>query len=177
MQKTKNISDEDIVAGLSGFSGVGRRFEMTTDVAIGDKSIMFVDDYGHHPQEVKATLLALKEGWPGKRVVMLFQPHRYTRTQDLYDDFVSVLSQVDCLIMLEVYAAGEEKIPGADAKSLCSSIRKRGKVDPVLVTDNDSIPELLKTLVQDGDVLLIQGAGNIGKISGHLLESNFQSVD
>lgn len=173
----EHISDEDIVEGLSGFSGVGRRFEIFEDLKVDDKKIMLVDDYGHHPQEVKATLLALREGWPEKRVVMLFQPHRYTRTQDLYDDFVSVLGQVDCLLMLDVYAAGEDIIPGADSKSLCGSIRKRGKVDPVLVGSNEEIPEFLKTMLKDGDVLLTQGAGNIGKISSCLLESNFQSVE
>src|SRR5690606_37149096 len=129
------------------------------------------------PAEVKATLDALRAGWPKKRVVMLFQPHRYTRTEDLYDDFVSVLSQVDCLLMLDVYSAGEDAIPGADSRSLCSSIRKRGKVDPVYVANISEIPELLAEIICDGDVLITQGAGNIGRISHALLESIFSSVE
>jgi len=173
----ENISDADIVQGLANFEGVGRRFDIYNNQSVDDKEFMFVDDYGHHPVEVKATLEALREGWPEKRVVMIFQPHRYTRTQDLYDDFVATLSQVDCLIMLDVYSAGETLIPGADSRSLCSSIRKRGKVDPLYVSDISEIPEVLKSILQDGDVLITQGAGNIGRISTSLLESKFLKVD
>jgi len=172
----ENISDQDIVNGLADFSGVGRRFEVYLDQKINDTNFMLIDDYGHHPREVKATLTALWEGWPKKRVVMLFQPHRYTRTEDLYDDFVSVLSQVDCLLILDVYSAGEEPIPGADSRSLCISIRKRGKVDPVYVADISELPDLLAATLQEGDALIMQGAGNIGKICSQLIESKYKSA-
>lgn len=173
----EEIKDDMIVKGLAEFEGVGRRFEIYEQQKINNKNFMVVDDYGHHPTEVKATLDALRAGWPKKRVVMLFQPHRYTRTEDLYDDFVSVLSQVDCLLMLEVYSAGEDVIPGADSRSLCSSIRKRGKVDPVYIADISEIPELLKEIIVEGDVLITQGAGNIGRISNRLIESEFTCVE
>ena len=177
VSEDENISDQNIVNGLADFSGVGRRFEVYLDQKINDTRFMLIDDYGHHPKEVKATLLALRDGWPKKRVVMLFQPHRYTRTEDLYDDFVSVLSQVDYLIMLDVYSAGEEAIPGADSRSLCSSIRKRGKVDPVYVSDISELPELLAATLKEGDALITQGAGNIGRICSRLIESQFKAVN
>lgn len=173
----EQIDDKAIVKGLAEFEGVGRRFEIYDKQIIDNKNFMVVDDYGHHPAEVKATLDALRAGWPQKRVVMLFQPHRYTRTEDLYDDFVSVLSQVDCLLMLDVYSAGEDAIPGADSRNLCSSIRKRGKVDPVHVANISEIPELLKEIICDGDVLITQGAGNIGRISHALIDSGFSSAE
>ena len=112
---------------------------------------MLVDDYGHHPTEVDATLKAARAGWPDKRLVMIFQPHRYTRTRDLYDDFANVLSQVDVLLMLDVYAAGEAPIPGADSRSLCRTIRSRGKLDPITVSDADTVPETPAQLLQDED--------------------------
>lgn len=177
VSEDENIKDKDIIKGLKNFSGVGRRFEIYENIQIDGKEIMLVDDYGHHPGEVKATLDALRSGWPDKRVIMLFQPHRYTRTEDLYDDFVSVLHQVDILLMLDVYSAGEEVIPGADSRSLCSSIRKRGKVDPVYISKLEDIPQILKEQVKEGDVLITQGAGNIGKISTTLLNSNFSKVE
>ncbi len=173
----EDISDGAIVAGLADFQGVGRRFEIYQESKIDGKEFMLIDDYGHHPAEVAATLKALRAGWPDKKVVMLFQPHRYTRTEDLYDDFVSVLSQVDCLLMLDVYSAGEELIPGADTRSLCSSIRKRGKVDPVYVPKVEDIPEILREVINEGDVLITQGAGNIGRISSRLVNSNFSEAE
>ncbi len=173
----EDISDEAIIEGLASFSGVGRRFEIYDKQNIEGKSFMLVDDYGHHPAEIKATLDALRSGWPDKRVVMLFQPHRYTRTEDLYDDFVAVLHQVDCLLILDVYAAGEEVIPGADSRSLCRSIRMRGKVEPIYVKHIQEIPDILKSVIQEGDALLTQGAGNIGKICHALVHSRFQKVE
>jgi len=119
-----------------------------------------VDDYGHHPSEVKVTINAARAGWPEKRLVMLFQPHRYTRTRDLYEDFADVLSKVDVLVMLEVYAAGEEPIPGADGRALCRSIRSRGMLEPIFVATPDDVPAVLSDLIGEGDLVLTQGAGN-----------------
>jgi len=169
----ESIDDSSILEGLKSFSGVGRRFEIFDNQKVNGSSFMLVDDYGHHPEEVKATLEALRDGWPERRVVMLFQPHRYTRTEELYDDFVSVLSQVDVLLVLDVYSAGEKTIPGADSRSLCSSIRKRGKVDPLYVSSIEEIPEVLAEQIQEGDVLITQGAGNIGKVCASLVSSGF----
>ena len=137
-------------------------------------SAMLVDDYGHHPTEVDATIKAARAGWPDKRIVMVFQPHRYTRTRDLYDDFANVLSQVDVLLMLDVYAAGEPPIPGADSRSLCRTIRNRGKLDPILVSDSETVPEVLAQVLNGDDLILVQGAGNIGKIARKLADIKLQ---
>ena len=129
-----------------------------------------MDDYGHHPTEVDVTIKAAREGWGDKRIVMIFQPHRYSRTRDLFDEFVQVLSQVDALIMLDVYAAGEAPIVGADSKALCRSIRNLGKVDPILVSDTEQLGDVLDQIIQDGDLILAQGAGSVSKISRSLAE-------
>ncbi|MGL4613091.1 MAG: glutamate ligase domain-containing protein, partial [Shewanella sp.] len=130
--------------------------------------VMLVDDYGHHPSEVAATIKAARAGWPEKRLVMAYQPHRYTRTRDLYEDFVDVLSQVDCLLLLDVYSAGEAPITGADGRALCRSIRLRGQIDPIFIASPDQLAELLPDVLQEGDLLLTQGAGNIGALSRQL---------
>ena len=124
-----------------------------------------VDDYGHHPTELKATISAAREAYPHKRLVMVFQPHRYSRTRDCYDDFVEVLSTLDGLVLLEVYSAGEDEIPGADSRSLARSVRQAGWIDPVLLSDNGQLPARLAKFLEDGDVLIMQGAGNIGRLS------------
>jgi UDP-N-acetylmuramate--alanine ligase len=129
---------------------------------------MLVDDYGHHPTEVAATIRAIRSGWPEKRLVMIYQPHRFSRTHDLYDAFVDVLSEVDLLLMLDVYSAGEQPIHGADSRSLCRSIRQRGQLDPVYVKDQGDIRKVLNDLLLDGDILLTQGAGSIGILSREL---------
>ncbi len=129
---------------------------------------MLVDDYGHHPSEVAATIQAAREGWPERRLVMAFQPHRYSRTRDLYEDFVNVLSQVDVLLMLEVYSAGETPVSGADSRSLCRSIRQRGQIDPIYVATVDDMPEVLESVLAAGDLLLTQGAGNIGALAKNI---------
>ncbi|SVK47540.1 murC [Acinetobacter baumannii] len=175
----EGIDDEDILRALAGFQGTGRRFDFLGEFPLEPVngktgSAMLVDDYGHHPTEVDATLKAARAGWPDKRLVMIFQPHRYTRTRDLYDDFANVLSQVDVLLMLDVYAAGEAPIPGADSRSLCRTIRSRGKLDPILVSDADTVPETLAQLLQDEDLVLVQGAGNVGKIARKLAELKLQ---
>lgn len=163
-----------IAKGIEGFDGVGRRFEVQGDFSFGRQDgerrvkATLVDDYGHHPTEVAATVRAVREGWPERRVVMLFQPHRYSRTHDLYDDFVDVLCEVDALLLLEVYAAGEKKIAGADSRSLSRSIRLRGKVDPILVQDEKTILTLLDGLVEEGDIVITQGAGSVGALAKQL---------
>lgn len=138
---------------------------------------MLVDDYGHHPSEVDVTIKAARAGWKERRLVMVFQPHRYTRTRDLYDDFANVLSQVDVLFMLDVYSAGEPPIPGADSRSLCRTIRGRGKLDPILVTNADELPQMLSQVVRGGDLVLMQGAGNIGRVARRLADLKLQSIN
>ncbi|MCH1920666.1 UDP-N-acetylmuramate--L-alanine ligase [Shewanella sp. A3A] len=166
-----DIEDAAILTALAEFQGIGRRFQYLGNYHTPNGDIMLVDDYGHHPSEVAATIKAARAGWPEKRLVMAFQPHRYTRTRDLYEDFVEVLSQVDCLLLLEVYPAGEAPIAGADSRSLCRSIRLRGQVDPVYVAAPEQLAELLPGLLQNGDLMLTQGAGNIGALSKSLVAS------
>jgi UDP-N-acetylmuramate--alanine ligase len=127
-----------------------------------------VDDYGHHPTEVKATLESARQAWPERRVVMVYQPHRYTRTRDLYEDFVAVLSRCDVLVLLEVYSAGEDVIAGADSRSLTRSIRQRGQLEPVFAEHIEEVPELLRDIVLAGDVVITQGAGNVGQLAQEL---------
>ncbi|MFT5319874.1 MAG: UDP-N-acetylmuramate--alanine ligase [Pseudohongiellaceae bacterium] len=164
----EGISDEDIVTGLAGFSGVGRRFDIKEPLIIENGEVMLVDDYGHHPTEVAANIKAIRTGWPEKRLVMIYQPHRYSRTHDLYDAFVDVLSEVDLLLLLDVYSAGEAPIRGADSRSLCRSIRQRGQIDPVFVKDQSEIRSVLKDLLINDDILITQGAGSIGILSKEL---------
>ncbi|MFQ6372784.1 UDP-N-acetylmuramate--L-alanine ligase [Shewanella sp. YIC-542] len=163
-----DIEDEAIIKALAEFQGIGRRFQHLGDYQTPNGTIMLVDDYGHHPSEVAATIRAARAGWPDERLVMIFQPHRYTRTRDLYEDFVDVLSQVDCLLMLEVYSAGESPIAGVDSKALCRSIRLRGQVDPIYVATPEQLSDILPSVLKDGDLLLTQGAGNIGAVSREL---------
>ncbi len=172
----EGLDDAAICAGLGGFQGVGRRFEVYGNypVAGGAGTAMLVDDYGHHPSEVKATVQAVREGWPQRRLVLIFQPHRYTRTRDLYDDFVEVLSEVDVLIMVPVYTAGEEEIPGATSRHLCRAIRQRGKVDPVYAESIEAAPDILKSLVKPGDIVMTQGAGSVSKLVKLLADGGLQ---
>jgi len=172
----EGLDDEAICAGLAGFQGVGRRFEVYGNypVAGGAGTALLVDDYGHHPSEVKATVEAVREGWPQRRLVLIFQPHRYTRTRDLYDDFVEVLSEVDVLIMVPVYTAGEEEIPGATSRHLCRAIRQRGKIDPVYAESIEAVPDILKSLVKPGDIVMTQGAGSVSKLVKLLADGGLQ---
>lgn len=172
----EGLDDKAICAGLAGFQGVGRRFEVYGNypVAGGAGTAMLVDDYGHHPSEVKATVLAVREGWPQRRLVLIFQPHRFTRTRDLYDDFVEVLSEVDVLIMVPVYTAGEDEIPGATSRHLCRAIRQRGKVDPVYAESIEAVPDILKSLVKPGDIVMTQGAGSVSKLVKLLADGGLQ---
>jgi len=172
----EGISDQAICSALTKFEGVGRRFQVLGDVPVDGGSVMLVDDYGHHPREVAAVIKAVREGWPDKRLVMINQPHRYSRTRDLYEDFVEVLSEADVLLLLEVYAAGEEPIAGADSRSLCRSIRQRGRIEPVFVSDKDSIADVLKDILEPGDLLLTQGAGDITALAHQLKQVSLQSA-
>ena len=137
---------------------------------------LLVDDYGHHTTEVRATLESARQAWPERRVVMVYQPHRYSRTRDLYEDFVAVLSRCDALVLLEVYAAGEEPIPGADSRSLTRSIRQRGQVEPIFAEYIEDVPQILCSIVEQGDVIITQGAGDIGGLARELAETDFPQV-
>ncbi|GAB5414754.1 MAG: UDP-N-acetylmuramate--L-alanine ligase [Congregibacter sp.] len=161
----QGIDDAVIQQTLAEFSGVGRRFSVYEEVQIGAAQVTLVDDYGHHPTEVAATFESARQAWPQRRLVMVYQPHRYTRTRDLYDDFVSVLGEVDVLVLLEVYAAGEAVIAGADSRSLARSIRLRGQLDPLYAADAAEATRILESILEPGDVLVTQGAGDIGKLA------------
>jgi UDP-N-acetylmuramate--alanine ligase len=173
----EGISDQAIISGLEKFAGVGRRFEIIGEYLVTSGSAMLVDDYGHHPTEVKATIDAVRDGWPDKRLVMVFQPHRYSRTRDLYEDFVNVLAQVDVLLVLDVYPAGEEPIAGAGSKNLCGSIRQRGGIDPIFVEHIEEVPKLLAELVRGNDLVLTQGAGSVSKLVALLADSKLLPVE
>lgn len=164
----EGIEQHKVVEALASFEGIGRRFESLGQFDTGNGEVILVDDYGHHPTEVEATIATARSNWPDKRLVMAYQPHRYSRTRDLYEDFVRVLSQVDLLLLLEVYSAGEAPIEGADSKALCRSIRQRGQIEPVYVSSPEELPKLLAPLLQDQDLLMTQGAGNIGKLAKDL---------
>ncbi|QBM18018.1 UDP-N-acetylmuramate--L-alanine ligase [Marinobacter sp. JH2] len=164
----EGVDDKAICRGLAGFAGVGRRFQVYGEYKTANAQTTLVDDYGHHPTEVEAVIKAARGAWPDRRIVMLYQPHRFTRTRDLYEDFVRVLSEVDGLLLMDVYSAGEAAIPGADGRSLCRSIRQRGNVEPVFVEDNQEIEALLEKILQDGDLLITQGAGDIGGVAARL---------
>lgn len=163
-----NVTDSAIVKSLAEFKGVGRRFQVNGEITVNQGTLTLVDDYGHHPREVAATLEALQQAWPDKRSVVVFQPHRYSRTRDLFEDFVKVLSTVDVLILLDVYAAGEEPIRGADGRALSSAIRARAQVNPVFVENSEDLAEILVGIIQPDDVLLTMGAGNVGHIATQL---------
>lgn len=171
----EGVDDDAICNGLSGFAGVGRRFQVYGDYRTPKGTVTLIDDYGHHPTEVEAVIRAAHDAWPDRRLVMLYQPHRYTRTRDLYEDFVRVLSEVDALLLMDVYPAGEQAIPGADGRSLCRSIRQRGKVEPVFIEDNREIESLLANVLQDGDLLITQGAGDIGGVAARLAAAGVMS--
>ncbi|EIW88969.1 UDP-N-acetylmuramate--L-alanine ligase [Alishewanella agri BL06] len=164
LAQDEGIAEQAILAALSKFEGIGRRFQQYGEFDTGRGKVLLLDDYGHHPTEVAATVAAVRSAWPERRLVMCYQPHRYTRTRDLYDDFARVLSEVDTLLLLEVYAAGEAPIPGADSRSLARSIRARGQLEPIYVAQPADLAASLAEVLQDGDVVLTQGAGNIGAL-------------
>jgi UDP-N-acetylmuramate--alanine ligase len=162
------IPPEPIARALAGFQGIGRRFQVHQGSSPDGRNLMLVDDYAHHPREIAATLEATRDGWPGRRLVLVFQPHRFSRTKDCFEDFVQVLSQADLLLLAEVYPAGEDPIPGADGRSLSRAIRTRGEVEPVFVDPLQELPEVLDRLLEDGDLVLTLGAGDIGAMAARL---------
>lgn len=163
------IPDQAIQSALEKFAGIGRRFQISNDLPLknGGK-ITLIDDYGHHPREIAVTIDAVRHSWPERRLVTVFQPHRYTRTRDLFTDFCEVLSQPDVLLLLDVYSAGESPIEGADGATLIKKIQERGLVQPIFVEKHDQLADILQETLRDGDVLLMQGAGNIGALASHL---------
>lgn len=173
MASDEGVSDDAIVRAVGKFAGVGRRFEQQAQVALGDGDVLLIDDYGHHPTEVSATIATARQSYPNRRLVMMFQPHRYSRTRDCFNDFVAVLSQVDKLILLDVYGAGEEPIKGATSDDLARSIRERGQVEPIVlnVDDKTQIKQVLQAGLKANDLLITQGAGNVGQLCVELKEN------
>ena len=154
---------------LLSFQGIARRCQIHHDVTIGRHAVTVIDDYGHHPKELEAVLKTIRRSWPRRRLVVVFQPHRYSRTRDLFDDFATVLSRADVLVLLEVYAAGEAPIAGADGRALARAIRTRGHIDPIFVSQLGEVADVLRDIVHDGDVVALLGAGNIGGIAEALV--------
>lgn len=171
------VQDKAIIDALHHFAGIGRRFQIYGDFTLHNGvQVTLVDDYGHHPREIVATLQAAKESWPDRRLVMVYQPHRYTRTRDLFNDFCQVLALPDKLLLLDVYAAGEEYIQGADSMALINGIKKHHPIAPVFVNQHELLPELFERELQDGDVLLMQGAGNIGALAACLAATQLKEA-
>ena len=164
------VEDEAIQRGLATFKGVGRRLQSWGDLPFAKGSAHVIDDYGHHPVELAATLEAVRGAYPNSRVVLVFQPHRYSRTRDLFEDFVRVLSTADRLVLAEVYAAGEAPLPAADGRALSRSIRQLGRVDPIFAHEPLDAVSLLDDIVEEGDVVLVMGAGSIGSLAARLAE-------
>ena len=162
------VDSEAIAHALGEFQGVGRRFQVRGELALERGKALLVDDYGHHPRELGAVFAAARGGWPDRRLVVAFQPHRYTRTRDLLDDFANVLSDVDVLVLTEVYPAGEAPIAGADGRAFARAVRARGKVDPVLIDHPRELRDALAALLEDGDLLLVMGAGDIGATANEI---------
>jgi UDP-N-acetylmuramate--alanine ligase len=165
------VADADIQRALAEFNGVGRRFQRYGEVSTsnGEGAYTLIDDYGHHPVEMAATVAAARGAFPGRRLVLAFQPHRYTRTRDCFEDFVRVLSTVDALVLTDVYAAGEAPIVAADGRALARAIRVAGKVEPVFVETIDEVPDAVTTIARNGDVVIAMGAGSIGGVCGKLV--------
>ena len=167
------ISERSIVKALAEFRGVGRRFQRFGDIAMdpgksGSGKFTLVDDYGHHPAEMAATIAAARGAFPGRRLLLAFQPHRYSRTRDLFDEFVKVLSTADALVLADVYAAGEPAIATADGRALARAVRAAGSLDPLFVEEIGKVAEGIRSVARDGDVVLVMGAGSIGTVPGHM---------
>ncbi|MPN00010.1 UDP-N-acetylmuramate--L-alanine ligase [bioreactor metagenome] len=170
------VPDESIIKALSEFRGVGRRFQRYGEVALpSGGSFTLIDDYGHHPVEMAATLAAARGAFPGRRLVLAFQPHRFTRTRDCFEDFVKVLTTVDALLLAEVYAAGEAPIVAADGRALARALRVSGKVEPVFIEDVADMPQAILGGARDGDVVITMGAGSIGAVPGKLASNEEQA--
>jgi UDP-N-acetylmuramate--alanine ligase len=165
------VGMEAVRKALTEFQGVGRRCESHGDVKVGKATVRVVDDYGHHPREIAATLSAIRGAYPNRRLLVAFQPHRYSRTRDLFDDFCAVLSEADALLLTEVYAAGETPLAEADGRALARGIRARGRVEPVFVNSVAEAPAALAAMARDGDLLLTLGAGDIGNLPNLLAQA------
>jgi UDP-N-acetylmuramate--alanine ligase len=163
-----DLDDAALCRALTSFEGIDRRLQTLGEVNTRAGKVLFVDDYGHHPTEIAATLEAARQAWPNRRQVVVFQPHRYSRTRDLLDDFAEVLAGVDRLLITEVYAAGETPIASADGRSICRAVRSRGQVEPVFVADIETLAEDLEAVLEEGDVVLTLGAGSIGAAAARL---------
>ena len=171
------VTPQAIAFALQKFEGIGRRFNLLAQLTTArGATVQLVDDYGHHPKELEAVFAAARGGWPDKRVVVAFQPHRYSRTRDLFDEFAAVLSTVDALVLTEVYPAGEAPIAGADAKALARAIRTRGRVDPIVVGGPSELADVLPDVLRDGDLLLLMGAGDIGAAAQQLATQGFEGA-
>ena len=166
----EGIKPADIVRGLEDFQGVSRRFEVHGEFTEGDGKFLLVDDYGHHPSEVKAVIEAVRHGWPTSRLVMVYQPHRYSRTMELFDQFVDVLSQVDFLVLLDTYAAGEAPIAGASSKDIYQQLGLKTDVEVVFVNAVDDVAQVLEERLEPGDFLITQGAGETAKLAQTLTQ-------
>ena len=164
------VTQQAISAGLENFQGIDRRSSVLGDIHVNGKNVLLIDDYAHHPSEINAIVGALGAGWPARKVVVVFQPHRYTRTRDLFDEFCQVLSGLDTLILLDVYPAGEQPIKGADSRSLARALRVRSKLEPILVNGEMELLNVLENVTDDNDILLLLGAGDISALGGRLLE-------
>ena len=177
----EGVSDEAICQAVKKFAGVGRRFENNGNYPVKDGAgdVLLIDDYGHHPTEVAMTIKAARQSYPDRRLVVIFQPHRFTRTRDCFDDFVDVLSQVDVLMLLDVYSAGEAMIEGADSRSLARTIRTRGQVEPIMlnINDMDQIRQVVGSMLKANDLLITQGAGNVGQLCLDLAKNNLFLAD
>lgn len=164
------VPDTAIIKALSGFSGVERRFQNCGEIKLADAgNFTLIDDYGHHPVEMAATIMAARGAFPGRRLVLVFQPHRYTRTRDLFEDFVKVLSTVDVLLLTEVYAAGEDPIVAADSKSLARAVRVKGAVEPIFIEPVDALPAAVHHVAKDGDIVLVMGAGSVSLVASSIV--------
>lgn len=166
-----------IIDSLATFEGIGRRFAEVGRFVVPKGEVAVVEDYGHHPSELDATITAARNGWPDNRIVTVFQPHRYTRTRDLFDEFSQVLAASDAVVLTDIYPAGEEAIDGIDSGALCQSIRARGRVNPVLISDVHDLPRELASMLEDGDLVLLLGAGNIGQIAQKIREEGFDTEE
>jgi UDP-N-acetylmuramate--alanine ligase len=173
--KEAGVGLDAIKNALKEFKGIGRRFQMYEGIRINGKNITLIDDYAHHPREIEATLEGIRSGWPGNRLCVVFQPHRYSRTRDLLDDFANVLSKADVVIITDVYAAGEEPIPEADGRTLTRAIRTRSNLEPIFVDSIDEVENILNDVVLDGDIVAALGAGDIGKFVPYMVEKYHES--
>ena len=170
------VNDDDIIQALRSFQGISRRFHMRGEIIINKFNLTLIDDYAHHPTEIRSTFEAIRSGWPARRLVVIYQPHRFTRMRDLFEDFTEILSQTDRLIVFDVYPAGEEPIPGSDGRSLCRAIRLRGKVDPIFLENKETVFEVLPDVVKENDLLLTLGAGDIGSLSARLYKNFSETI-